>query len=84
MTPDDFNYTNSGGELYSSKRHHSDDDKPARNLLKAAIVVEGFSDIYVAGVLACHAGGRYPKERKARTEGQIPKGDRICGPPTGT
>ena len=66
--------------MYSSKRNHSDADKPARNLSKAAIAVEGFSDVYVAGVLACHAGGHYPKEGKGRTEGQIPKRDRICGP----
>ena len=84
ITLDDFNHANAGGELLSSKRHHSDADKPAKNHSKAAIAVEGFPDVHTAGNLACHAGGYYPKERKGRTEGQTPKGDRICSPRTGT
>ena len=40
--------------------------------------MQGFPEVHAAGVLACHAGEHYPKERKGRTEGQIPKGDRIC------
>ena len=35
--------------------------------------MEGFPGVHAAGVLACHAGGYYPKERKSRTEGQIQK-----------
>ena len=35
--------------------------------------MEGFPGIHASGVLACHAGGYYPNERKRRTEGQIQK-----------